>query len=177
MEEIERKYLVFDIPESVKDEDVEGTHFVQGYVLPESGSQVRLRKIKDQDDLGMLTIKKGSGAIRKEYEIALGEEQFEQLWIATRENRLKKVRYKIGYGEHLIELDVYKGELEGLILAEVEFSSEDEMEEFIEPDWFVFDVTEESAFKNKSLAVSGVPISYSQYREEYESGSLVDNLK
>jgi len=51
------------------------------------------------------------------------------------------------------------GKLDGLYTAEVEFKSEDISTAFTAPDWFGKEVTEDPGYKNKSLAVSGIPTS------------------
>jgi CYTH domain-containing protein len=56
-----------------------------------------------------------------------------------------------------IEVDVYAGELEGLVVAEVEFESEAASREFEAPDWIGREVTGESAFANDRLAEDGLP--------------------
>jgi CYTH domain-containing protein len=56
-----------------------------------------------------------------------------------------------------IELDVFRGGLSGLCVAEVEFPSEEEAAAFSPPDWFGREVTDDERFKNKSLARHGRP--------------------
>ena len=55
------------------------------------------------------------------------------------------------------EVDIYEGELEGLMTTEVEFPSLEEAENFVAPDWFGKDVSEEKAYKNTSLSLNGMP--------------------
>lgn len=66
------------------------------------------------------TVKNG----REEREIRLSAEQFEALWPATAGRRLSKVRYEMPWKEHTIEIDVYTGRHDGLVVAEVEFADE-----------------------------------------------------
>jgi adenylate cyclase len=71
---------------------------------------------------------------------------------------VEKTRYEIPASDGLlIELDVYAGQLEGLITAEVEFSSDAEAERFLAPDWLGREVTEDAAYKNRRLASDGLP--------------------
>jgi adenylate cyclase len=80
---------------------------------------------------------------------------------------VEKVRFEIPYGLQTIELDVYTGAHEGLVVAEVEFSNNAETDlspweqvgAFMEPRWFGQDVTEDKAYKNKNLATEGLPSS------------------
>ena len=56
-----------------------------------------------------------------------------------------------------IELDEYGGDLDGLLVAEVEFPGENEAHAFTPPPWFGLDVTDDRRFKNQRLAVDGRP--------------------
>jgi len=79
------------------------------------------------------------------------------LWNCTLGKRVQKTRYEIPYNKKIIELDFYHDTLDGLIIAEVEFSSEVESNEFIIPNWFGEEVTENKFYKNKNLALFGKP--------------------
>ncbi len=61
------------------------------------------------------------------------------------------------YGNNIIEVDVYHGDLEGLVLAEVEFVNEDESNKFIPPGWLVQEITYDENYKDRNLAMYGVP--------------------
>ena len=65
-----------------------------------------------------------------------------------------KRRYYMPYGKHLIEIDVFERHLEGLMVAEVEFETEDEANAFVPPDWFGAEVTSDKRFKNKNLSMA-----------------------
>ena len=65
---------------------------------------------------------------------------------------ITKNRYLIPYGEHTIELDVFKGAHEGLIIAEVEFETKEKALAFQAPDWFAEDVTEDPSYTNSNLS-------------------------
>ena len=104
----------------------------QGYLALEMGGvQVRLRKTGANLSL---TYKRNRDAAREEREVALTPEQFEVLWPATAERRLSKTRYDIPLGGLVVEIDVYGGRHEGLVVAEVEFSDEKEAADFAPPD-------------------------------------------
>ncbi len=151
--EIERKYLVKSLPENI--ESYPCKEIKQGYLaVTEDGTEVRVRK---KGDKYYQTVKIGEGKVRLEHEIELSEEQFEKMWGATEGRRVEKLRYKIDYDNYVIELDVYKGELDGLLTAEVEFNSEEDSNNFTPPDWFKEEVTEDERYKNKNLAHDGSP--------------------
>jgi len=150
--EIERKFLVIKPPKNL--EQYSSEKIVQGYlaIVPD-GTEVRLRQ---DDDHCYLTVKSGGGKIRQELNVTITKEQFEGLWTATRDRVLEKVRYKIPYQGYLIELDIYAGKLAGHITAEVEFKDHKSCDDFIPPEWFDQEVTEDKRYKNQSLASVGL---------------------
>jgi adenylate cyclase len=110
---------------------------------------VRLRK---KGAVRSLAYKRGNKSAREEREIRLSAEQFDALWPATEGRRLTKVRYDISWKKWLIEIDVYRGRHDGLIVAEVEFEDEKECQKFVPPDWFAEEVTGKSRYSNVVLA-------------------------
>jgi adenylate cyclase len=152
--EIERKFLVPDPPG-----DLDGhpsTAIEQGYLaIADDGTEVRIRR---RDDDATLTVKSGGARSRVEEEIAIDPERFERLWPLTEGRRIEKRRYEIAADDGLtIELDVYDGALAGLVVAEVEFASEDAADGFAGPDWLGPEVTDDSRYKNQRLACEGAP--------------------
>jgi adenylate cyclase len=105
-----------------------------------------------------LTVKSGGGRVRVEEEIEIDDGRFERLWPLTEGRRIEKTRYEVPAGDGLtIELDVYTGDLDGLVTAEVEFDSEDAADAFTAPEWLGEDITEDKRYKNQRLAVDGAP--------------------
>jgi adenylate cyclase len=154
--EIERKFVITDRPdlEPAKTYEIE-----QGYLAlatDDGGAEVRLRR---WDDGQALTIKGGTGKVRAEHEIELDRERFDAIWPLTEGRRVVKTRRVIPHGELEIELDVYAGELEGLLVAEVEFDTEDAADRFEPPQWFGPEVTGDERYLNERLATSGRPSS------------------
>ena len=148
--EIERKWLVDKPPDLSK---YKGVRIIQGYiaVTPE-GTEVRLRR---KGAKYYVTIKSGSGLQRGENEIDLSRRQFKSLWAATNGRRLEKVRYTFTWRGKTIELDVYRKELAGLKVVEVEFKTIKQAQAFRPPKWFGREVTDEEKYKNVSLAIRG----------------------
>jgi adenylate cyclase len=149
--EVERKFLVETKP------DLEGTEsdeIVQGYLAVGSDGEVRLRR---KGEKLVLTAKRGSGLARDEAEIELAHADFELLWPLTEGRRLHKRRHLIPRDGLTIELDVYEGDLEGLVVAEIEFSSESEAGNFEPPGWLGEDVTGDERYLNETLAANGAP--------------------
>jgi len=151
--EIERKFLVPSPPDgldSARSEPID-----QGYLaIGDEGEEVRLRRLGEES---YLTVKRGRGEVRTEQEVTLDREQFDALWPLTEDRRISKTRHWLPLGDLEIELDVYAGELDGLVTAEIEFESEDDADAFEPPDWLGEDVTDDDRYKNESLATDGLP--------------------
>jgi CYTH domain-containing protein len=151
--ERERKFLVNKLPENL--ESYTHKKISQGYIsIAEDGTEVRLRK-KFQELT--LTIKSAGGKTRPEVEMPITKQKFKELWHLTEGKRIHKTRYEIPLGNLTIELDIYHGNLNGLITAEVEFTSEEKSNQFIAPEWFSKEVTGFSKYKNQNLARYGLP--------------------
>jgi adenylate cyclase len=152
--EIERKFLVAEPPSDL--EQWPSTAIAQGYLaVGADGTEVRVRR---RDGEAWLTVKSAGGRTRVEEEIEIDAERFERLWPLTEGRRIEKRRYEIPAGDGLtVELDVYAGDLDGLVTAEVEFASEEAAEAFAAPDWLGSDVTDDPRYKNQRLARDGVP--------------------
>ncbi len=144
--EVERKFLVDRLPDDL--DSGAAQHIAQGY-LARGDVEVRLRRL---DDRTLLTIKAGDGLVRAEEEIAIERERFDRLWPLTEGRRVEKVRHRIPAGGRTIELDVFGGANEGLLLAEVEFPSEADAEGWSGPEWLGDEVTGDPAYQNASLA-------------------------
>ena len=147
--EIERKYLVKQIPENYESFPCHAIE--QAYLC--TGPVVRVRR---EDDSYYLTYK-GKGLLsREEYNLPLNEQAYKHLLEKADGIVLTKDRYRIpmtGTYAHLtIELDVFSGVYSGLVLAEVEFPTEEEAMAFKAPEWFGRDVTFSGEFQNSRLA-------------------------
>lgn len=152
--EIERKWLVTQAPAQALAAPSEAIE--QGYLT--IGSQGAETRVRRRGQRRFLTTKSGAGLVRGEHEIELTESQFAALWPATEGARLLKRRHRLDAPDgHLIELDVYAGELDGLIVAEVEFDDPSVATSFIAPAWFGPEVTDDPGYKNQRLAVEGRP--------------------
>jgi len=152
--ELERKFLVGERPNDL--ERYRSSRIIQGYlVVGADDSEVRVRR---RGERSFLTVKRGSGLIRREEEIEITRVQFDRLWPLTEGRRVEKTRYELPQPSGLvIELDVYEGALAGLLTAEVEFQTAAGAQRFAPPAWFGPDVTNDDAYKNRRLAIDGLP--------------------
>jgi CYTH domain-containing protein len=150
--EIERKYLLREVPPGI--EWTEILPLRQGYVALDGETEVRLRL---DESSATLTVKHGGGRVRVEEEMPLDRDRAEALWELTRGRRIQKTRRRARLDDLLLEVDQYEGELEGLLVAEVEFPDRGAADRFEPPGWFGREVTEDSAYKNRSLACNGRP--------------------
>jgi len=151
--EIERKFLVDRLPPDF--ENLAGKTIRQGYVI-DAAEGIELR-VRQKQNTYCQTIKMGEGLSRTEIEIELSPDQFNRLWPYTDGRRVSKTRYTFPVGTLTAELDRFEGDLEGLLLVEVEFASVTAASDFAPPSWFGRDVTEDKRYKNKHLAVHGIP--------------------
>ena len=144
--EIEKKFIPTDLP---KDLDSYEHHVIEQAYL-NTAPVVRIRK---QDDDYVLTYK-GSGMMaREEYNLPLTQEAYEHLKPKADGLVISKTRYLIPEKDGLtIELDVFHDDYEGLLLAEVEFPSEDAANAYTAPAWFGRDVTFSSDYHNSTLS-------------------------
>lgn len=143
--EIERKYLIKELPANL---DTYDYHIIeQAYLTTEP--TIRVRK---EDEKYYMTYK-GSGLLsREEYNLPLTEEAYATLKSKADGNIITKKRHLIPYGKYTIELDVFEEPFAPMIVAEVEFPSEDEANSFAAPDWFGTDVTDRPEYKNSYLS-------------------------
>ncbi len=144
--EIERKFLVSDIPSDLTKYTC---HLIeQGYLSTKPVVRVR----KDNDSY-WLTYKGGGMMAREEYNLPLTKKSYEHLIKKADGNIITKHRYEIPDGTgKTIELDIFDGLFEGTILAEVEFDSIEEANSYIPPNWLTKDVTHEKAYHNSHMS-------------------------
>jgi CYTH domain-containing protein len=148
MVEIERKFLV--LSDSFIAEAFTKKRIVQAYI---SANPDRTVRIRIKGDKGYITIKgKGnnSGTTRLEWEREIGLFDAETLLTICESGSIEKVRHEVKVGQHVFEVDVFLGENEGLIMAEIEL--QDENEPFEKPYWLGQEVTNDERFYNAYLS-------------------------
>lgn len=146
--EIERKFLIDKIPDSIDLSSLKCRRIEQGYLCTEPVVRVR----RDNDDY-YLTYKSKGHMAREEYNLPLNEAAYNTLIKKADGNIITKTRYEIPEKNNLtIELDIFEGKFAGLLLAEVEFSSEAEALAYTSPSWFGKDVTNDAFYHNSNMA-------------------------
>jgi len=144
--EIERKFLVKG---DFKAELESSQRITQGYLssIPERTVRVRIK-----GDQGFITIKgigSASGASRYEWEKEIPVQEVNELLELCEPGVIDKTRYLVKSGAHTFEVDEFYGDNDGLVVAEVELSSEDE--HFDRPDWLGEEVTGDVRYYNSML--------------------------
>ena len=146
--EIERKFLVQG---DFKGEAFQESHIIQGYICRQPGRSVRIRI---RDGKGYLTVKgagSASGTTRIEWETEIPEDDARTLFLLTEPGAIDKTRYLVRNtdGRHIWEVDEFHGDNEGLTIAEIELS--DENEPFDRPAWLGEEVTGNPRYYNSAL--------------------------
>ena len=143
--EIERKFLVKN---DRWRELATGTVYRQGYISTQKGITVRVRLVGNE---GYLTIKSlTQGVSRVEYEYAIPAEDAQEMLDKLCDRPLiEKTRYKIELGSLVWEVDEFAGENQGLIIAEVELTDENQIIDL--PDWMGEEVSDDPRYYNANL--------------------------
>ena len=149
--EIESKHLVEKIPEEFL--QCPQVEIEQGYL-----SEDPTLRIRRWDETYVFTIKNHvevkakEARVSEEYEIAISKDCFDKFKGQVKGNLIQKTRYKVPYEGYVIEVDVFHGKLDGLILAEVEINS---LDEFVKiPDWVGEEVSHNPRYFNSNLALA-----------------------
>lgn len=150
--EIERKFLVGN---GGWRHDVETSRrMVQAYLALDGGVSVRIRITDDKS--ARLTIKLSQASlVREEFEYPIPLADARQMIVACHRRLIEKIRHTISYEGFVWEVDVYEGELAGLVIAEVELQSESDDPSL--PPWLGREVTGDGTWSNATLAVKGLP--------------------
>lgn len=144
--EIERKFLIKKLPDNLT--SYKARKIEQAYLCTDPVVRVR----RDNDD-HYLTYKSKGMIVREEYNLPLTKEAYGHLLAKADGNIITKTRYEIPEKDNLtIELDVFEGKFDGLLLAEVEFASEEEALGYIPPEWFGEDVSNSTKYHNSTLS-------------------------
>ncbi|MFN4025828.1 MAG: CYTH domain-containing protein [Flavobacterium sp.] len=148
MIEIERKFLVLS-NDFINDAFAQ-KRIVQGYL---SSNPERTVRVRIKGDKGYLTIKgksSANGTTRLEWEREISVMDAETLLNICESGIIDKVRYEVKVGHHVYEVDIFSGENDGLVMAEIELESESET--FERPKWLGEEVTNDERYYNAYLS-------------------------
>ncbi|MEO1030751.1 MAG: CYTH domain-containing protein [Bacteroidota bacterium] len=147
-EEIERKFLVTS--QLFKKEASNSYVIKQGFLNTHEERTVRIRL---KNDTGYITVKGKSskdGLTRFEWEKEISKEEAESLLALCERPIIDKIRYEIKFGHHMFEVDEFFSDNTGLIIAEIELQSKDEV--FEKPEWLGKEVTGDIKYYNSQLS-------------------------
>jgi len=144
--EIERKFLLKN--NSWRDAVVKSIYFKQGYLIGSEKASVRVRI---EGEIANINIKSATlGITRKEYEYPIPLSDADELLNSLCDkNYIEKIRHYVIVDEHEWEIDEFKGDNQGLIVAEIELKNE--LEEFTHPIWIGKEVSTEKKYYNSLL--------------------------
>jgi adenylate cyclase len=145
--ETERKFLVKSEFRHLAVKEIE---IIQSYLAIDHDKTIRLRI---SDDKAFLTVKsrpKKNSITRNEWEVQIPLSDAEEMMRICIPGRIVKTRYLVPSGEHTFEVDVFHEKNEGLIIAEIELTSDDEL--FDKPPWLGEEVTGMPQYYNANLA-------------------------
>lgn len=156
--EIERKFLVREeilIP-ILQDEKILRTKISQFYLVATPDVAVRLRKSPDSDEPVVLAVKHGGNLIStNEHEFPVSFESYDERLSDRVGHEIVKTRHFVWHGDREWEVDVFEGELDGLIVAELECDDAADVTDL--PEWVGEEVTFDRRYKNAVLALNGRP--------------------
>ena len=144
--EIERKFLVED---DFRNSSTHRVKIVQGYLSSVPERSVRVRIMGDIAWLNVKGIGNITGTTRFEWETEISVKDAEELMEICEPGVIEKYRYLVPFKNHTFEVDEFLGENSGLVIAEIELSSEGEP--FEKPPWIGREVTGDTKYYNAML--------------------------
>ncbi|HLV63739.1 CYTH domain-containing protein [Galbibacter sp.] len=153
MIEIERKFLVTS--DAYKKQAITKTNIAQGYLSKHPERNVRIRIKGERAYITIKGASNSSGTSRFEWEKEIELEEGQSLLSLCERPIIAKYRYEVKSGNHLFEVDEFLDDNQGLVIAEVELTHEDET--FVKPNWLGKEVTGDPRYYNSQL--SNIPFS------------------
>lgn len=146
--EIERKFLVNS--EDYKKDSCKKYEIIQGFLSTSKNAVVRIRITTNKAFITIKGCSNASGTTRYEWEKEIPFKEGQGLLELSSTSIIKKTRYLVKIKNHIFEVDEFKEDNIGLVLAEIELNSE--KESFIKPDWLGEEVTGKEAYYNVLLS-------------------------
>lgn len=145
--EIERKFLV--VGDGWRRAAGAGQRVCQGYVAKTQRGTVRVRRVGAKATVAVKSRRSGISRHEFEFDVPIPEAEIMLREICARP-LIEKVRYEVRHGDFVWEVDVYGGDAEGLVLAEVELEREDQV--FDLPGWVGAEVTHDLRYRGSAIA-------------------------
>ena len=161
--EIEKKWLVDinKIPYDLSKADI--TKIEQTYIC--FSPEIRVRRLNNGQSY-TFAVKTGitaDGMTRNELEEEITKEEYESMVKKQEGNTINKTRYQIYDDGYIYAIDIFSGDLAGLVYLEVEFENQEDANKFKIPNWVKRDVTADLNYKNGYLARFGIPDTFEEY--------------
>ena len=144
--EIERKFLIID--DSWKQSANRSVHIIQGYLANTDRGSIRVRISGDEASLNIKSMTLGISRTEYDYPIPLNDARNLVLNFCI-QPVIEKQRYYVEVDRHVWEIDVFDGQNQGLVVAEIELKDPDEA--FIKPPWAGKEVSDDPRYYNVSL--------------------------
>lgn len=149
--ELEKTYLAKYLPENISNYEIK--EIIDIYI-PKAAEvpKLRIRQNGNTFEITKKTLRnENDGSSQIEQTIELSQEEFEVL-SKVESKKVHKIRYYMPYKDLTAEIDVFEGELKGLVLVEFEFNSRQSYEQFEMPEFCLADVTQEIFISGKKLS-------------------------
>jgi len=144
--EIERKFLIRG---EFKSLSVKKLEIVQGYLSVDPARIIRLRITDKKAILSVKAPSVESGLSMYEWEFEIPLKEASEILKVCLPEIIRKTRYLVPFSNHTFEVDIFHGSNDGLIIAELELTSEDEF--FEKPEWLGDEVTGKPEYYNSNL--------------------------
>jgi adenylate cyclase len=144
--ETERKFLVKGEFRHLVSKEIK---IIQSYLTIDSEKTIRLRIANNNAFLTVKSRPKKNSITRNEWEVIINVKDAEEMMTICLPGKIVKTRYLVPSGKHTIEVDVFHEKNEGLVIAEIELTSDDEY--FEKPDWLGEEVTGLPQYYNANL--------------------------
>ncbi|MCB1775432.1 MAG: CYTH domain-containing protein [Gammaproteobacteria bacterium] len=145
--EIERKFLLSS--DAWRDQVASSRRLVQGYLARADHAAIRVRVVGGRAELNVKHTLDGINRLEYEYEIPV-DDAHEMLDRVALRPLIDKTRHIVQIGGHTWEIDEFHGDNAGLIVAEIELGSDDEV--FERPDWLGEEVSSDPRYYNSNLS-------------------------
>jgi CYTH domain-containing protein len=170
--ERERRYLLRDLPEGMTRADPH-LQITDNYM---TGSRLRLRKVREPRT-NKWTVKLTQKFVLNPKELSrtiitntyLNALEAEVLSSVFNSNEIRKNRYPFEFEGRKFGVDMFLGDLFGLVLAEVDFETDEELDNFPQPPFALADVTNEPLFSGGKLC----ELTFSDVRAEIARRGLI----